>query len=52
MATLLSVARAVANVDITRFGSGFRIAMAEIDAVFLCTVGLVKFTHIYRFTAP
>ena len=50
--TLLSVARAVADVHITRFGSGFRIAMAEVDAVFLCAVGLVKFTNTYRFTAP
>ena len=50
--TLLSIARAVADVNITRFGSGFRIAMAEVDAVFLCAVGLVKFTNTYRFTAP
>ena len=52
MTALLSVTRAVTDVYITRFGSSFGIAMAKVDTVFLCAVGLIEFLYTYRFTTP
>ena len=52
VAALLSVTRAVTDVYITRFGSSFWVAMAKVDTVFLCTVGLVEFLYTYCFATP